>query len=174
MFWKPPFKRRNETASYHPWDSCIFCHNVLHSNLEYHGIIYKELLSEELKIPIFQIDTGDSKGLNCSPECQLQSAFPRTKNRVWIQFGPMEEFRKFSGLLCMLSKLKGTKSLFYLGSENYHHAFHLGFLKNLPKFVQVQFTSLEGFLSWKCVFFLTKLFLGRVWSSGSGKAKLEA
>lgn len=152
----------------------MFCHNVLHYNLEYHGTIYKELLSAELKIPIFQIDTGDSKGLNCSPECQLQSTFPRTKNRVWIQFRPMEEFRKFPGLSCTLSKLKGTKSLSFLGSENYHHAFHLGFLKK-----STQICSGMIYFPWRIFvlemhIFLTTLFWGRVWFSGSGKAKSEA
>ena len=90
LFWKAPFKRRNETASFHPWESCTLCHQVLHSNLEHQGIIYKELSSEELKNSIFQIDTKDSKGLNCSPECQVQSTFPKGENRVWVQFGPME------------------------------------------------------------------------------------
>lgn len=33
---------------YHPWDDCILCHQVIHTNVEYHGV-NKRLSSEELK-----------------------------------------------------------------------------------------------------------------------------
>lgn len=86
---------------------------------------------------LFQTDKRGSKGLTCSPECQLQSTFLRTKNRVWqlhagFPFGPMENLRKFPGLSCMFSELQGTECLSFLGSETCHHAFHLGHDKIRP------------------------------------------
>lgn len=102
-----------------------------YSNLQYHGTIYKELASEEPQIPTFKQIKKGSKELTCSPECQLQSTFLRTKSRAWIQFSPMGNFRKFPGTPCMLSELK-EPSVSPSWALRKYHAFHLGRYKIYP------------------------------------------
>lgn len=63
-----------------------------------------------------------------------------------------EKFREFPGIACMRSKLKGTKSLPFLGSENYHYASHLGFCKIYSNLFRYDLPTLR-ILSWECIFF---------------------
>lgn len=74
----------------------------------------------------------------------------------------MEKFRNFLVILCMLSKLKETKCLSFLGSETYHHASHLGFYKIDPKLFRCDLLPLKNFVLDMHIF-PTKLFWGRLW-----------
>lgn len=127
----------------HPKDSGILHHQALHSNLEYNGIIYKELSSGELKIPVFQLDTEDSKGLNCFPEYQLQSTLPRTKNGVLNLIQSYGKMQEIPWDIMHVSKFKRTKYLSFLGSETYHYASHLGFCKIYPNMVRYDYLPWE-------------------------------
>ena len=52
----------------------------------------------------------------------------------------------------ILTKLKGTKSLFSLGFESYHYASQFGFCKIYLNLLRYDLPTLKN-LSWKCIFF---------------------